>query len=572
MRSIKFLSKYLLTTKKYIGLGIISTLLMSIIEIFPGIVYKVIADSLSKLSLNSEFLNLKIPIKILGIKYDTYKFPLKDSDQILKVFIWICVLFLLIYILSGLFRYLRDIYFNFAIQKILKDIKDIICKKILNLPFSEFNKNKTGDLMSRITYDVTILHNVIDVFVELSRSLIALLIFLPILFYIDFKISFFAILFFPISLYLIKYFSKKMKKLSKGISDTTADYTEFIKDKVERIQTIKIAGEEKKELDNFMSLTKKKYELAVRNIKIKFFLKPSNEVIGIFGIVIIAIYFCLLLINKEMSAGNIVLYLSVLKLAYKPFKKVAQSIGDLHFSLAGADKITTLLDSEEENFVDADNVTSIDNVEFKNIKLDIDGTSVLKDISLKIEKGSKIGITGISGSGKTSFANLLPGFYNASQGKIFVNGHTMQEANLISLRSKISFVNNSTILLNGTIFENLTYGIKYPEKILEEFSAKFDINAFLNIANYKPEMIIGKDGIILSTGQLQKIALVNALFRSPEFFIIDEGLDLLSIEDIELLLNSIKKDLILIVISRQKFILEKMDKIFEMTDGTLKGA
>lgn len=132
MRSIKFLSKYLLTTKKYIGLGIIFTLLMSIIEIFPGIAYKVIADSLSKLSVNSEFLNLKVPIKILGIKYDTYKFPLKDSDQIFKVFIWICVLFLLIYILSGLFRYLRDIYFNFAIQKILKDIKDVICKKILS--------------------------------------------------------------------------------------------------------------------------------------------------------------------------------------------------------------------------------------------------------------------------------------------------------------------------------------------------------------------------------------------------------------------------------------------------------
>ncbi|MBN2790040.1 MAG: ABC transporter ATP-binding protein [Candidatus Delongbacteria bacterium] len=570
MKSVKFLLKYLLKTKKYIGLGILFTLLMSIFEIFPGMIYKVIADSLSNLSTNSKFLNIKIPVKILDMKYETYKFNIKDSDQIFNVFLLICASFLTIYILSGLFRYFRDIYFNFAVQRILKDIKDVICRKILNLPFPHFNKNKTGDLMSRITYDVTILHNIIDVFIELSRSMIALLIFLPILFYIDWKISFFAILFFPVSLYLVKYLSRKMKKLSKGISDTTADYTEFIKDKVERIQSIKIAGEESNELDDFKSLTKRNYDLAVRNIKIKFFLKPSNEIIGIFGIVIIAIYFCYLLINKEMGAGNIVLYLSILKSAYKPFKKAAESFGDLHFSLAGADKITTLLDNDEESAADLEPISSIDSIICNNVCYKIEDKVILKDISLKLIKGSKVGVTGISGSGKTSFVNLLPRLNILTDGEILFNEKSLNDLDISSVRSRISFVNNGFTPINGSIFDNLTYGIPEPEKAMKEFTSNFDMKTFLNIADYEPEIVIGKTGMNLSTGQLQKIALINAVLRKPELFIIDEGFDLLSSDDIEQFLSLVMEDSILLVVSRQKFILDRMDKVYKMVEGTIQ--
>ena len=563
MKSIKFLSRFLINSKKPIILGIIFTLLMSIFELFPGVIYKVIADSLENLTSNADYLSIKVPVKFLDMKFDPLKFSIKDPDKIFQAFVLICILFLVIYILDGLFRYLRDIYFNFAIQKILKEIKDTICEKIIKLPYTDMIRSRTGDLMSRVTYDVTILQNVIDLFIELSRSSIALLIFCPVLFYIDFKISIFAALFFPVSLYIIRYFSRKMKKLSKGISDTTAGYTELLKDNAERNQLIKMAGTEEKELNNFKDHTLRYYQLAVKNIKIKYFLKPSNEIMGIFGIAIIAVYFCWLLVNKQMGAGNIVLYLSVLKAAYKPFKKVAESLGDLNFSLAGADKIVALLEVPDEENTGTEKIDKIDKVELKNITLSFEEKTILSDMSLTLERGRSYGITGASGTGKTSLVNLIPGFYRSDSGSIEINGRSSTEYDLKSLRAKIAFVNNENPELNGTIFQIITYGMIEPEKAVNEFG-EGRIRDFLNIRNFDINMTAGRSGIKLSSGQTQKLYLINSILKDPGLYIIDEGLDLLSRDDIDSYLSFIAKDKIMIIISKNEYILSRLDSVITM--------
>lgn len=561
MRSLKFLARYLIDSKKNIILGIIFTLFMSITEIFPGVVYKVIADSLSNLTLNADRLSIKVPVKFMDMKFDQYKFSINEPGKIFQTFVLICVLFLVIYILDGLFRYLRDIYFNFAIQKVLKEIRDVICGKILRLPYAEFKKNRTGDLMSRVTYDTTILQNVIDVFIELSRSSISLIIFCPVLFYIDWKISLFAALFFPVSLYIIKYYSKRMKRLSRGISDAAADYTEFLKDRAERNSAVKLAGFEENEHGDFKDITQRNYELSVRNIKIKYFLKPSNEIIGIFGIAVIAAYFCWLLVNKQMGAGNIVLYLSVLKSAYKPFKKVAESVGDLHFSLAGADKIVALLDKPEEDMGGTKDPGTIDSIGFKNAGLSFGDKEILNDLNMNFEKGRSYGITGPSGAGKTSLVNMIPLLYRPTSGDLVINGGNASEFDLKSLRRKISLAGSDNYELNGKINEIISYGIKDSPKV--QLSDE-QIKDFLDIKDYSLEMIIGKDGAVLSAGQIQKVILINSILKDPEIFIIDESLDLLSREDIDKFFSFVRKNIILIIISRQEHILNRLDEVIKL--------
>ncbi|HAQ61759.1 TPA: hypothetical protein DCR49_07160 [Candidatus Delongbacteria bacterium] len=563
MKSIRFLSKFLINSKKPIILGIVFTLLMSIFELFPGVIYKVIADSLENLTSNTDHLSIKVPVKFLDMKFDPLKFSIKDPDRIFQAFVLICILFMIIYILDGLFRYLRDIYFNFAIQKILKEIKDTICEKIIKLPYTKILKSRTGDLMSRVTYDVTILQNVIDLFIELSRSSIALLIFCPVLFYIDFKISVFAALFFPVSLYIIRYFSRKMKKLSKGISDTTADYTELLKDNAERNQLIKMAGTEDTELGSFKDHTLRYYQLAVKNIKIKYFLKPSNEIMGIFGIAVIAVYFCYLLVNKQMGAGNIVLYLSVLKAAYKPFKKVAESLGDLNFSLAGADKIVALLENPDEENQGTDKIEKIDKIELKDVSLTLGGNDILNNISISLEKGGSLGITGASGTGKTSLVNLIPAFYHPDSGEILINNKKIREYDNKNLRSKIAFVNNENTELSGTIFKIITYGIKEPEKAVSEFGAD-RIREFIGIKDFDLNTTSGRSGIKLSSGQVQKLYLINSLLKDPDLFIIDEGLDLLGREDIDSFFEFTDKDKAVIIVSKNDYILSRLSIIYNL--------
>ena len=561
MRSVRFLAKYLLNSKKFIILGIVFTLFMSITEIFPGVIDKVIADSLSNLTINADRLSIKVPVKFMDMKLDQYKFSVNEPGKIFQTFVLICALFLVIYILDGLFRYLRDIYFNFAIQKVLKEIRDVICGKILRLPYAEFKKNRTGDLMSRVTYDTTILQNVIDIFIELSRSSISLLIFCPVLFYIDWKISFFAALFFPVSVYIIKYYSKKMKKLSRGISDTAADYTEFLKDKAEKNSMVKLAGSEEREHGDFKTITQRNYELSVRNIKIKYFLKPSNEIIGIFGIAVIAVYFCWLLVHKQMGAGNIVLYLSVLKSAYKPFKKVAESVGDLHFSLAGADKIVALLDKTEEDNGGTEDAAAISSIGLKNAGLSFGDKKVLDNLNLSFEKGRSYGITGPSGAGKTSLASMIPLLYRPSFGELLVNGRHVSEFDLKKIREKISLAGSDYYELNGNLKDMVYYGIKDISKVklTEE-----QIRDFLDIKEYSPDMIIGKDGAVLSAGQMQKVILVNSILKDPDVLIIDESLDLLSREDIEKFFSFVRKDIILILISRQEHILKRLNEVIKL--------
>lgn len=561
MRSVRFLAKYLLNSKKFIILGIVFTLFMSITEIFPGVIYKVIADSLSNLTINADRLSIKVPVKFMDMKLDQYKFSVNEPGKIFQTFVLICAVFLVIYILDGLFRYLRDIYFNFAIQKVLKDIRDVICGKILRLPYAEFKKNRTGDLMSRVTYDTTILQNVIDIFIELSRSSISLLIFCPVLFYIDWKISVFAALFFPVSVYIIKYYSKKMKKLSRGISDTAADYTEFLKDKAEKNSMVKLAGSEEREHGDFKDITRRNYELSVRNIKIKYFLKPSNEIIGIFGIAVIAVYFCWLLVHKQMGAGNIVLYLSVLKSAYKPFKKVAESVGDLHFSLAGADKIVALLDKPEEDNGGTEDPAGIGSIGFKNAGLSFGDKKVLDNLNLNFEKGRSYGITGPSGAGKTSLVSMIPLLYRPSYGELLVNGRHASEFDLKKIRENISLAGSDYYELNGDLKDIVYYGIKDISKVK---LTDEQIKDFLDIKNHSSEMIIGKDGTVLSAGQMQKVILVNSLLKDPDVFIIDESLDLLSREDIEKFFSFVRKDTILIIISRQEHILNRLDEVIKL--------
>ncbi len=566
MKSLKFLGKYLLNTKKFIIIGIVFTLFMSITEIFPGVIFKVIADSLTNLSLSTDRLSIKIPVKFFDMKFDPYRFSVKEPDKIFQVFVLICVLFLVIYILDGLFRYLRDIYFNFAIQKVLKEIRDVICGKILRLPYAEFKRNRTGDLMSRVTYDTTILQNVIYVFIELSRSSLSLLIFCPVLFYIDWKISLFAALFFPASFYIIKYFAKRMKRLSKGISDTAADYTEFLKDRSERSASVRMAGVENREHDSFKAITAKNYELSVRNIKIKYFLKPSNEIMGILGIAVIAVYFCWLLVNKQMGAGNIVLYLSVLKSAYKPFKKVAESAGDLNFSLAGADKIVALLDRPEENYGKGGDPGRINDIGFRDASLAFGDNKVLEKLNCNFGIGRSYGITGPSGSGKTSLVNMIPLLYRPASGEVVINSTSASEFDLKKIRERISFASSDSFELNGKLSEIISYGVKNrTETVLSDESIK----DFLNLRNYSPDMIIGKEGEVLSAGQVQKVILINSILKDPDVIIIDEALDLLSREDADKFFSMIRKDIILIIISRQEYILNRLNEIYKLESGII---
>ncbi|HPM46404.1 MAG TPA: ABC transporter transmembrane domain-containing protein, partial [bacterium] len=289
-------------------------------------------------------LKLKVPMLFFKKKLSILNTVLSGEDEILQGMIVIALIFTAVYLIQVLSDYFRDVFLGTANQRIMKKIKKEIFSKVINMPEYLIKNEKAGDLMSRVTYDAMVLSNLMDIFVELVRSMVYMLIFVPLMFFINWKIAFFTAIFFPLTFYFIKLLSKRVRKSSRMVTDSTAEYTAFIEENIKDIGMIKKEGTEKTQIEQFDLLVENNYNDNVRLIIAKSILKPSNEFMGIFGLSIASVFFSYLIVRHNFNAGNAVLFLYMMKTSYKPFKKVAQASGELFNSIVCAGKIFDLLD------------------------------------------------------------------------------------------------------------------------------------------------------------------------------------------------------------------------------------
>ena len=353
MKTLKRLVGYILTEKKLIFAGLILTALIGFTEVVTGAVLKLLTNSVKNIG---EFfmagdknaieipLKLKIPSLFMKKKIVLLDTVLKGEDAILPGMITLAVVFTVIYLIQVLSDYFRDISLGTANQRIMRNVKKQIFSKVVSLPEEEFQKEKPGDLMSRVTYDSMVLSNLMNILVEVVRSLVYILIFIPLMFVISWKTALFTTIFFPLTFVLIKWFSKVVKRSSKQVTDSTADYTAFLEDKIKNLPEIRENGQEKEEMEKFEKLVDSNYGDNVKLIIFKSGLKPTNEFMGIFGLSIAAVFFSYLIVHQNFDPGNAVLFLYMMKTSYKPFKKVAQASGELFNSIVCAEKIFKLLD------------------------------------------------------------------------------------------------------------------------------------------------------------------------------------------------------------------------------------
>ena len=226
----------------------------------------------------------------------------------------------------------------------MKRIKKEIFAKMIMIPADELSNEKPGDLISRVTYDTMVLSNLMNILIELVRSMVYMLIFIPLMFIINWKVAVFTTIFFPLTFFIIKKFSKKIKKSSKSVTDSTAEYTAFLEEKVKNMAYIKAEKLESLETASFNDLVERNYHDNVKLIINKNILKPTNEFMGILGVALASVFFSYLIVKQNFNAGNAVLFLYMMKTSYKPFKKVAEASGDLFNSVVCAEKIFKLLD------------------------------------------------------------------------------------------------------------------------------------------------------------------------------------------------------------------------------------
>ena len=347
--------------------------------------------------------------------------------------------------------------------KIIKNIQTLMAQKFLLSDISHITKKHSGKYLSNFTNDTNVLFLVLTgVVVTLFKETFTLIALLGLMFYHDWQLSLLAILMIPIAVVSSKNIGKKMGKKVNLSLEASDKFMKFLSELIKGSWLIKIYQKEQEELKKISMIIDERFK-AIRKVEqTRLGAGPIMEIISAIAIAIVVFFAGYRSLEGAITLGEFVSFLAALMLAYQPVKALAGINVGIQEGVAAARRIYEIIDQKNE-IINDKNAPSLKltnaTLEFKNISFVYpDGTQALKNLSAKIEGGKKVGLVGISGSGKTTFLNLIPRFFNLEHGQILIDGQNINDINLSSLRKEISLVSQDVILFDDTIKSNILYG------------------------------------------------------------------------------------------------------------------
>jgi subfamily B ATP-binding cassette protein MsbA len=462
--------------------------------------------------------------------------------------------------------------------KIIKNIQTLMAKKFLLSDISHITKKHSGKYLSNFTTDTGILFGVLTgVVVTLFKETFTLIALLGLMFYHDWQLSLLAIIMIPIAALSSKNLGKKMGKKVYISLEASDKFMKFLSEMIKGSWLIKIYQKEEEELKRISIVIDERFK-AIRKVEqTRLGAGPIMEIISAIAIAIVVFFAGYRSMQGAITLGEFVSFLAALMLAYQPVRSLAGINIGIQEGISAAKRIYEIIDQKNEIYHD-ENAPSLKlrngSIEFKNISFTYpDGTHALKNLSAKIEGGTKVGLVGISGSGKTTFLNLIPRFFHLKNGSIFIDNQNINDINLNSLRKEISLVSQDVILFDDTIKANILYGNAFAsnEEIIEacKFAAAQD---FVEKLPNKYETIIGENGIKLSGGQKQRLSIARAILKNSSIILLDEATSSLDSESesvIQKAIENLTKNKTTIIIAHRLSTVMNCDKILVFENGQI---
>ncbi|MFZ9329658.1 MAG: ABC transporter ATP-binding protein [Candidatus Fonsibacter ubiquis] len=462
--------------------------------------------------------------------------------------------------------------------KIIKNIQTLMAQKFLLSDISHITKKHSGKYLSNFTNDTNVLFLVLTgVVVTLFKETFTLIALLGLMFYHDWQLSLLAILMIPIAVVSSKNIGKKMGKKVNLSLEASDKFMKFLSELIKGSWLIKIYQKEQEELKKISMIIDERFK-AIRKVEqTRLGAGPIMEIISAIAIAIVVFFAGYRSLEGAITLGEFVSFLAALMLAYQPVKALAGINVGIQEGVAAARRIYEIIDQKNE-IINDENAPSLKltnaTLEFKNISFVYpDGTQALKNLSAKIEGGKKVGLVGISGSGKTTFLNLIPRFFNLEHGQILVDGQNINNINLSSLRKEISLVSQDVILFDDTIKSNILYGNSSAsdEEIVAacKFAAAQD---FIEKLPNKYETIIGENGIKLSGGQKQRLSIARAILKNSSIILLDEATSSLDSDSetvIQKAIENLTKNKTTIIIAHRLSTIMNCDKILVFDNGQI---
>jgi subfamily B ATP-binding cassette protein MsbA len=500
-------------------------------------------------------------------------FEQKDAERLLLIPLLVVAVFLT----KGFAAYGSYYLFNHVGQDIILRLRRQLYNHILDLPLAFFQREKTGDLMSRITNDVTIISGMFtSAITGAIRDIFQILGLLFVTFYQIPKLAVYAFVVLPLAAFPIFYFGRKVRRVRLGAQVAMAELNAFLHETFLGNKIVKAFGMEPYEKRRFGGKSKRIFRLEMKEAKVRAMSSPMMEVLGGFGIAFIIWYGGKHVIAGTYSFGTFMSFLTAVALMYEPLKKLSKVNNSIQRGLAAVERIFEILE-QKSDLLEAQSPLQVPpqpgRLSFIDVSFKYDTSNVLSDINLTLESGEIVALVGMSGGGKTSLVNLIPRFYDVTAGAILIDGVDIRNISIADLRRQIAIVTQEPILFNDTVYNNIAYGCQHTTEaqIIQAAKAAY---AYEFITSFSDgfQTSIGELGGRLSGGQRQRICIARALLKDAPILILDEATSSLDSESetlVQKALGNLMQGRTTFIIAHRLSTIGHADRILVVVDGRI---
>lgn len=508
--------------------------------------------------------------------------PLLDGSFVEKdpqVIFWSPILLLVLFTLRGAMNFASSVAFEWISGKVVLDLRIALIDRILTLPNPYFDANSTGNIISKVTYNVEQVTNaatqVLTIMVKDSIVVIGLLIYM---FYLDWMLSMTIFLTLPVIILAVRILAKRLRRLNLALQATVGDLTHVLEESVRGQKVIKIFAGKAYERGRFIHRANWVRRYNLKNQVAGSIHTPLVEFIGAFMIALLVYIGTNQTESGSMSVGGFVSMMVAMGLLFSPIKRLTGINQPLQRGLAAAQTVFALEDEPGE----ADDgrmhlPKPAGHISFEGVSFRYPGTTkdVLNNVSFDVEPGTTVALVGHSGGGKTTIANLVPRFYLPYAGCIRIDGVDIQDLALDDLRRHLSYVGQESILFDDTVAANMRYGTggePVSDERLREIARAAHALEFIENLSEGFDTRIGEDGVKLSGGQRQRLAIARALIKDAPILLLDEAtsaLDAKSEMHVQAALRELTRNRTTLIIAHRLSTIQHADRILVIRGGQI---
>ncbi len=489
---------------------------------------------------------------------------LAEKDMVMLNYIAIGIV--VTFTIRGIFYYGQSYLVSFVGQRVIIDVRDVLFQKFQRLPLAYFDKRQTGEIMSYLTNDVGAMQSaLVDQLIELVTETSILIGSLVMMVYLDWKLSLLTLITIPLVGEAMKLFGRSLKASSHVIQERLADITSLMQESISAIRVVKSFVREGYEIERFHNQNELNFQATMKNVHLTSLLTPTVEFLAAVAVTVIVWFGGYEVVNGKISAGSLVAFLTYAVNLANPVKRISRVYGNIQKAMAAVDRVFAVLDLEETvaDRPEAKELPAVKgNIEVKDVTFCYnEGVPALTDINFAAKPGEMIAFVGPSGAGKSTITNLIPRFYDVTEGQIFIDGLDIRDVKLDSLRNQIGIVPQETILFSTTVRENIRYGrLEATDEEVVAAAKAANAHEFIMEMPEGYDTKIGERGLNLSGGQRQRIAIARAILKDPRILILDEATSALDTESEKIVQAALDK----LMVGRTTFVIaHRLSTIFQ---------